>query len=112
MDRYPARYTWAAGLLALVLIIGAGVVSYNVGLSQGLAQAGADPAAIRSYGWHGPWGLGPLFPLLFIVFWIVLLRGFFGAFWMPWRPWYYGGPSRERFEEWHRRAHDRMNGKE
>jgi hypothetical protein len=110
MDQYPSRYAWAAGLLALLLIVGAGAVSYNVGLSQGLAQIGAGNAtAPYPYDWHRHWGIGPFGPLLFIVFWIVILRGFFGLFWRPWRPWYYGGPSRERFEEWHRRAHERMN---
>jgi hypothetical protein len=54
-----------------------------------------------------PWGFGfgffPLFPLLFIFFWVFVLRG---LFWRGgWRRHgrYDGVPP--AFEEWHRRAH-------
>jgi hypothetical protein len=74
------------------------------------------------YGWH-PWGFGFFFgPFLFILFWFVLLKAlFFRAFtWGrggPWRyrdygygpgPWHGGGPW-GGFDDWHRRAHERMH---
>jgi drug/metabolite transporter (DMT)-like permease len=108
MTHSPARYWWGVALLVVALTIITGAVAYNIGLSQGLAQvaASADAPAPPPYPyyWHRPWGFPLFFPLLF-VFWIVLFRGFF---WRPWGPWYHGGPPSERFEEWHRRAHERM----
>ena len=104
------RYAWVIWLGILILTIGATAVAYNVGLSQGLAQAGtaAAEAAPYPYHWHHGWGVGPFFPLLFIVFWLLLFRG---LWWGPWR--YYGGPyHRDRFDEWHRRAHERMDAKQ
>jgi hypothetical protein len=106
------RYGWAIALL-VVLLVGAGaVVAYNVGLSQGLAQvasaptAGTPPPPYVYYGWHRPWAFGffPLFPLLFIFVWVLVFRS---LFWRRWGPWYHG-PYPESFDEWHRRAHERM----
>ena len=105
-------YRWngwlVAALSAVAVAIAAGV-AYNVGLSQGLAQAGASAGGAPAYARHWPWGPGFLFPLMFL-FWIV----FGGWWWRPWGPWsYYYGPrphARDRFEEWHRQAHDRMGG--
>lgn len=110
------RYVWALALLAVLLAGAAAAVAYNVGLSQGLAQVAAPAAGTALppyayYGWHRPWGFGffPLFPLLFLVIWVLVFRG---LFWRPWGPWYQGaGPYSERFDEWHRRAHDRMEGR-
>jgi hypothetical protein len=110
MNGYPARYGWAIALLVVVLTVAAGAVAYNIGLSHGLARVAASveaqtPPPAYPYYWHRPWGAGFLFPLMFFAFWIFLFRGF----WRPWGPWYHGGPRRERFDEWHRRAHERMN---
>ena len=112
MNEHPARSPWIIALLVLTVAVAVGAVAYNVGLSQGLAQVGSAAAAQGSYpdGWHRHWGFGFLFPLFFFAFWIFLFRGFY---WRPWGPWYYGRPRfRDDFEEWHRRAHERMNAKE
>jgi hypothetical protein len=114
------RFRWVLGAAALVLAVALSGIAYEVGRSQGAAQvaagAGADtietaPSATtsaRSRHWSG----GPWFPLLFIFFWVFLFRGFWWG--GPPRPWwrhYYGDPTdRERFDEWHRRAHDQMKG--
>ena len=61
------RFTWAAGLLMVLVGIGVGVISYNSGVEHGLAMAAASadlPArSLPPYMWHGPWafGLGPLY---------------------------------------------------
>ena len=107
-----------AAVLGLALV---GVVAYNAGVSQGLAQAAVAAAQAGqgttgtplppypyAYGWYRPWGFGFGFPIffLFLFFWLFVVRGLFWG--RPWRRWHdYGGvpPS---FEEWHRRAHDRM----
>jgi hypothetical protein len=79
------------------------------------------------YGWH-PWGFGfGLGPLFFILVWFVILRALFWrrVFWGggPWGRYAYGrrgwGSGRgcydhepydrsRGFDEWHRRAHERM----
>ena len=101
------------GVVLLALVVAAGVYAYDLGVAHGLAQggalAGASPGAPPSVAWH-PWGFGfgffPFFPLLFILFWVVMLRGLF------WRgAWHHGGCAGRSgvppaFEEWHRRAHD------
>lgn len=112
MNEYRSRYGWALALLLIVLTAAIGAVAYNVGMSHGLAQV-ADSAGPPPYPypWHGPWGFGffPLFPLLFVFFWVLLIRGLWGR---PWRHHSYGGPFyRESFDDWHRRAHERMEGK-
>ena len=103
----------AAGLgLALV-----GVVAYNAGVSQGLAQAAAAAATASgtplppyAYGWYRPWGFGFGFPIvfLFLFFWLFVVRGLFWG--RPWRRWHDYGGVPPAFEEWHRRAHERMSG--
>jgi hypothetical protein len=123
MNENRARSGWAIALLVVALTVGAGVIAYNVGLSHGVAEAtvaaGTTTAAAPPnaypypypypYGWHRPWGFGFVFPLFFLFFWVFLFR----AFW--WRGgWHAGGPRyyEDRFDEMHRRAHDRMNAKE
>jgi hypothetical protein len=123
MNGSPNR--WVLGLVAIVFAVTLSAIAYNFGVSQGAAQmaasvsanAGASattPPAIAPYdyrdGWrrHG-WGYFPLFPLLFVFFWIFCFR----MFWWgggPWRHWgYYRAPyDRDTFDEWHRRAHDQM----
>ena len=70
-----------------------------------MAGAGAPPPPY-AYQWQRGWGLGPLFPLMFIFFWFFLVRS------LGWGPprWAYRGRAfdREDFDEWHRRAHDQM----
>lgn len=103
---------WTAVIGAILVATLAGVVSFNAGVSHGLALAarGAADTAVP-YGWYRPWGFGPFGPLLFVLLWFLLLRTFWwGGFHR--RRWYGGGPydAPPTFEEWHRRAHERMSG--
>ena len=116
MNPRSSRPHWALGLLALALTFTVAVVAYNAGLSQGVAQVSTGAATVAPpppypYGWHRPLGIWPLFPLMFIFFWAFVARGFWWG-WGPRRYWQrgYGLDDRERFDEWHRRAHDQMKG--
>ena len=85
-------YRWVIGLLMIVALAGVGFYAYNLGLANGVAEStrivaapgGAAPTVVI---WPRPWGFGfgffPFFPLLFILFWIFVLRGIFwrGAAW-------------------------------
>jgi hypothetical protein len=110
MDR---RFAWAAMLGAALVAVGVGVLSYNAGVSHGLAIASPPPGApagalVPYYGWYRPWGFG-FAPFLFVLFWFFALRMlFWGGFHR--RRWYYRGlyDAPSHFEEWHRRAHERM----
>ncbi len=115
---------WLGGLFAIALVALVGVYIYNLGVAHGLAEGtaatGVGGRDAPFIGWWRPWGFGfgffPFFPFLVILFWFVVLRGFF------WRgPWYGrrfvgrgwndgrdGVPP--AFEEWHRRVHDRQEG--
>ena len=103
---------WLVAALTIGSIAVAAVLAYNAGLSQGLAQVGAAAGTVPpayAYGWHRPWGFG-FFPVLMLFFWFVLLKG---LLWRRWGGWSYYGPPppfRERFDEWHRQAHERMSG--
>jgi hypothetical protein len=109
---------WSMAVVALILAAAVGIASYDAGLSQGLARAGAvaaqaAPAPPFGYyyygGWHhhGPFPfffLGPLFGVLFVMF---VLRMLFGGLHrgagLP--RWHGRGYD---WDEWHRRAHERM----
>jgi hypothetical protein len=105
-------------LMVVVMLAGVAAYSYNVGVAHGIAESGrflavpgnaAPGSAVPLIAvWPRPWGFGfgffPFFPLFFVLFWILVLRGLF------WRPawWvrgygYRGVPP--TFDEWHRRAH-------
>ena len=128
--------TWRSRVVlmvaASVLAITTGFVAYDIGRKDGYADAASTiaraPEALAApgapvapavvavpahYHRHSGWGGGFIFPLLFL-FWIFLftVRGRMG--WWGMRP--SGGPRgqwyEERFDEIHRRAHDRMNSKE
>ena len=98
----------------LLLSATAAVVAYNIGVSHGLAQQLAAqgtqlPPYPYPYGWYRPWGFGFGFPILFFVLiWLVVVRGLFWG--RRWRHGYYAGGHGvpPAFEEWHRRAHDRL----
>ena len=109
-DRHP-RYWWAIAAAAILVAVVVGGIAYNVGLSQGLAQVPVPAGSVlpQPYGWQRPWGFGFLFPLVFFAFWCLMWSG---LFWRPWGRWPYGyGPSyRDRFDAWHREAHERMDG--
>jgi hypothetical protein len=100
-------------LVAIGTLAAVGVYAYNLGVAHGLAHSGhalsgpgAGPPFV--YYWH-PWAFGfgffPFFPLLFILFWVLIFRGLFwrGRWGRGWGHWE-GGVS-PAFEEWHRRAH-------
>jgi hypothetical protein len=113
MDRSPFR----AVVLVLLLALGAaavGIAAFNAGVQRGFVEAGRSAvvpeAATHVYVMAGPWhgGFFPLFPLI-IGFVVVafLLRAF------AWRGRGGCGPGRPggvppAFDEWHRRAHERM----
>jgi len=100
------------------LLIGA--AAYSVGVNQGAAHAaiaaGANADTVDAYwSWnHGRlyWGF-PFGPILALFFWVWLIRAVIWGFGGPWgwrRRWhryydYYDDPR--RFDEWHRRAHER-----
>ena len=113
-------------VLSLVLISVVGVIAYNVGWSDGIAQhlpaAGstAAPAAgyYPYYYGYGPhfFGFGWIFGLLFFLFIIwIFFRVIFG-FGRWGRGWGYGPRGGwhqyrdERMREWHDRAHSGESG--
>lgn len=128
------RTIWGSVILALLLtagLVGLGLVVFNAGVSQGLAESGslAAPAAGNAvsapYAWYGyphAWGfgfgpLGCLIPLFLALLLFGVLRRLF--WFRPWGPggatprWGHhrgGHPGWEKdyppiFEAWHRRAH-------
>ena len=126
---------WIVGILVLV---GVGVVAYNLGVSQGLEASGqvvADGDRGPYIGGYGGYGIGfgffgLLFPLLFLLLLFGLFRAAFRGGWgghdryygRP-GPWmgsgpggpggpggWQGGPPPPMFEEWHRRAHGEGSG--
>jgi hypothetical protein len=98
-------------LLAVAVAAAVGMFAYNAGVAQGLAESGrwaATPGAPAPYVymWR-PWGFGfAFFPFFFVLLCFFLLRRLVwgGPRWG--RGHYYDGVP-PRFEEWHRRAHER-----
>ena len=124
MDR---RFRWAAVLAAVLFAVAIGGVAYNVGVSHGVAIGAVAPIASAPsaapavpfapyaygpypYGWYRPWGFG-FGPIMFVLFWFLAFRFLFWGG-MRRRQWHYRGPGDvpPSFEEWHRRAHERLNG--
>jgi hypothetical protein len=90
-----------SGLFVVAIVAVVGALAYHAGVAQGDA-ANAPPGTMHP--WGGGFGFFPFFPLLLILFGVLLVRGLF------WRgAWHHGcrghgvPPS---FEEWHRRAHE------
>lgn len=99
-------------IVAMATMAAVGFYAYNLGVAHGIAESGhaltAPAAGAPGVFWPGPWGFHfvffPFFPFLFILFWVVVLRGLF------WRGRRWGHPYRWEsvppvFEEWHRRVH-------
>ncbi len=115
-DRSPFR-ALVVLLLALAGAAAIGLAAYNAGVQHGFVEASRSVAlppegTPHVHAWPGPWhgGYFPVFPLI-VAFLLVLfvLRGF------AWRGGRGCGPRRfdgvpPAFDEWHRRAHDRMTG--
>ena len=113
MERQYRRRGWVVFLAVAIFATLVGVFAYNAGVTQGIAQAGqaaGAPGMFVPYGWHRPWGFGFFFPFLFFGLWFLALRGlFWGGGWRHHRCYgggYYDLPP--AFDEWHRRAHERM----
>ena len=112
------RFRWVAGLAFVLMSIAVGTIAYNAGVSHGLAVSapavaaapGAAPGPAYYYYGHGPWGWGFGFFPFGIILWILVLRFvFWGGGYR--RRWHYPGPydGPGSFDDWHRRAHERMN---
>jgi hypothetical protein len=111
------RFRWITILAAVLLAVTVGIVAYNMGVSHGQAiastAAGATPPSVQPYYWYRPWGFGFGFgPVLFLLFWFFLFRIIFWGGYRRYR-WSYPGSwnSSPSFDEWHRRAHERMDSK-
>ena len=111
-------FSFLPWLLAVVISVGVGIAAYNAGLSHGLATtvstaaAAAPPNTVVTVpawglGWHYWHPFGFVFPLFFLFFWVFVAKAFF------WRArWHHYGPPpafSDRFDQWHREAHERMN---
>ncbi len=102
---------WSVVLVAVAVALGIGIVAYQAGVTHGLAlqiPEGAASPVVGPYGWYRPWGFGLFGPFFFILFWFVLFRT---VVWGGRRHrWHSAYPDDVpgRFEEWHRRAHERM----
>jgi len=122
---------WAVVVFALLAAVAIGAIAYQAGVAHGIAVqpppavaapgtpgAPAVPAPYYAYRYYGPWRsgfFGPLFGLLFFFF--ILRFLFWGLCGFGWgwgwrrRRWYYDHPDAygpSRFDDWHRRAHERM----
>lgn len=94
--------------VTLVIAAIVGVGAYQLGFAEGLGATGTAVGPAVYYP-HFYGGFGFLFPLLFILFIFVLLRGAFGGWGRRYGggwggPGYYQSP-RERLEELHRELH-------
>lgn len=113
MDGHGYGRRSAAVLGGILLALGAGFAGYELGVSHGIAVSGqlAAGGGAWPYGWYRPhlFGFGPFFPLLVLFFWFAVARTLFWG-----GPWRWGAHRRyweereARFDDWHRRAHDRM----
>lgn len=113
MNGRSNRLGWAMLLLAVVLGTVAAAIAYNVGVSHGLASAGADAGARVVGPYYRPSGFGFAFPLLFFAFFLLVVarcRRPWVGYWGPRGNWPADDPRwmPPAFEEWHRRAHDAM----
>lgn len=109
MDR--RALTTIAVVLAAILVLGAtGTIAYRAGLAQGLTQTGAMPHGHWGYGHHWPhFPLG--FPLVLLVLAFLLVRGgLWGRHCRGGGHWRWHDDVPPRFADWHRRAHESMEG--
>ena len=109
----------ARALLATAFAVIIGIVGYQIGISQSLAQTGVVAPGVAPVAYYGypffHFGLFPffglLFPLLFLFVIMGVLRAAFGGR-GGWRGGSYGHWSdpRSRFEDWHREQHGEKPG--
>jgi hypothetical protein len=101
-------FGWIGALVALLLIVGAGAVGYNLGLAANIAASGTAATVAHPAMWGWGWGFG--FPFFGFIFFFLILFLIFGAF-RRGRHGYYGkGPRYWNGgpEDWHRQMHERM----
>jgi len=126
MDRESRMRRWGIVALAVVAAIAIGATAYQAGVSHGIAMqppVASTPAApggaqavppppypYYPYRYYGPWRFGFFGPLLTILLFVFLFRMLFWGFWGWRRRYWHFDPElgRARFDEWHRRAHERM----
>jgi len=126
MDRESRMRRWGIVALAIVAAIAIGATAYQAGVSHGIAMqppvasAPAAPGGAQAvppppypyypYRYYGPWRFGFFGPLLTILLFVFLFRMLFWGFWGWRRRYWHFDPElgRARFDEWHRRAHERM----
>ena len=126
MDRESRMRRWGIVALAVVAAIAIGATAYQAGVSHGIAMqppvanAPAAPGGAQAvppppypyypYRYYGPWRFGFFGPLLTILLFVFLFRMLFWGFWGWRRRYWHFDPElgRARFDEWHRRAHERM----
>ena len=115
-------FGWGAAILVVLLVVGVAIGAYNLGVDEGVQQAGNQVEVVRYIGGHG-FGFFPLFllfPLLFLA-----LFAFKGAMWRRHWDHHDGGPGgphgpgghghghgswEQGYEEWHRRQHESGGG--
>ena len=115
-------------VLTLIVIAVVGVIAYNVGWSDGVAQhlpagtsAPAPGAYYPYYGYYGPhfFGFGWIFGLLFFLFFLWLIFRVAFGFGRWGRGWGYGGrmgpggwhqDREQRMREWHDQVHSGQSG--
>jgi hypothetical protein len=109
-DRMERRAPWVPWAVTSVVLLVVAVVAYVAGMNTAGGEAGeaAGHRAWVFFPFGGIW-------LFFLMFWIFggLRWMFWGAWCRPWRyrryaypPWH--DDDRQDWEEWHRRAHERM----
>ncbi len=99
----------ARSIFVLIVVLGIGLVGYQIGVSQNIAAqlpAGAAPVAYYGYPYHffGFGFLGFLFPLLFLFLIFGAMRAAFGGGRGGYGPRGWGN-GRERIAELHRELH-------
>jgi len=111
-------FRWVAFIVTLVVAAAVAFFAYNAGVAHGVATAGQQlaapaPGALPPYAFYRPWGFGfPFFfgPFFFFLLFVLVMRGlFWGSRWRRYGcagGYYGGGPM--TFDDWHRRAHERM----
>ena len=101
-----------AAILVILLLVGVGIGAYNVGLDEGIQQAGNGVEVVRYVGHHG-FGFFPFF--LFFPLFFLALFAFKGAMWRRHGDHGHGpgghGPGghgrwEQGFEDWHRKQHE------
>ena len=109
MEGESGMRRWVVVVLAVVAAAVLVTIVYQAGVSHGIALQ--PPAAVAPY--YGPWRGGFFGPLLGIFLFLFVLRtvfwGMCGWGWRRrWRYYDYPDYGPSQFDDWHRRAHDRM----